>query len=165
MPTHAFSCLNQDVQDEQDFQDEESPVVGNLFPCRSDLPVAMFTGRALNKRCVPHPVNPVNPANPASEQLIAIRLQTTCLGLRREVAGAFRRCSASRKRGNVPKHRTRCPLTITDGIQFRIVIPRLSLGGRLGPVVLPTPMPFPNLSSLLENVLGSSLPRRGLCKP
>ena len=77
-----------------------SLVVGNLFPCRSDLPVAMFIGHALAKRCVPHPVNP---ENPASEQLIAIRLQTTCLGLRREVAFAFRRCSASRKRGNVPK--------------------------------------------------------------
>ena len=77
-----------------------SPVVGNLFSGRSDLPVAMFIGHALAKRCVPHPVNP---ENPASEQLIAIRLQTTCLGLRREVAFAFRRCSASRERGNVPK--------------------------------------------------------------
>ena len=34
-----------------------------LFPCRSDLPVAMFTGRALNKRCVPYPVHPENPAS------------------------------------------------------------------------------------------------------
>ena len=31
------------------------------FPGRSNLPVAMFTERALNKRYVPHPVNPVNP--------------------------------------------------------------------------------------------------------
>ena len=44
-----------------------SLVVGNLFPCRSDLPVAIFTGRDLNKRCVPYPVNPVNPENPASD--------------------------------------------------------------------------------------------------
>ena len=61
MLARVFGCLKQDLQDEQDFQDEESLVVGNLFPCRSDLPVAMFTGRALAKRCVPHPVNPVNP--------------------------------------------------------------------------------------------------------
>ena len=31
MPTHVFGCLKQDVQDEQDFQDEESLVVGNIF--------------------------------------------------------------------------------------------------------------------------------------
>ena len=37
-----------------------------LFP-RSDLPVAMFTGRALNKQCAPYPVNPVNPENPVSD--------------------------------------------------------------------------------------------------
>ena len=37
------------------------------FPGRSDLPVAMFTGRALAKQCVPNPVNPVNPENPDSD--------------------------------------------------------------------------------------------------
>lgn len=66
-----------------------SPVVGNLFSGRRALPSAMFTGRALNKRCVPHPVNPVNPENPASEQLIAIRHQTMCLGLQRRVPMLF----------------------------------------------------------------------------
>ena len=63
MPARVFGCLKQDLQDEQDFQDEESPVVGNLFLGRSNLPVAMFTERALNKRCVPYPVNPENPAS------------------------------------------------------------------------------------------------------
>ena len=38
-----------------------------LFPCRRALPVAMFTGRALAKRCAPNPVNPVNPENPDSD--------------------------------------------------------------------------------------------------
>ena len=38
-----------------------------LFPCRSALPVAMFTGRALAKRCAPNPVNPVNAENPDSD--------------------------------------------------------------------------------------------------
>ena len=36
-----------------------SPVVGNLFSGMRALPVAMFTGRALNKRCVPYPVHPL----------------------------------------------------------------------------------------------------------
>ena len=44
-----------------------SPVVGNLFSSRRALPRVMFTGRALNKQCVPYPVNPVNPENPASD--------------------------------------------------------------------------------------------------
>ena len=44
-----------------------SPVVGNLFSDRRSLPSAMFTGRALAKQCVPHPVNPVNPENPDSD--------------------------------------------------------------------------------------------------
>ena len=67
MPTHAFSCLNQDIQDILDFQDEESSVVGNLFPGMRALPHVMFTGRALTKRCVPYPVNPANPGHPASD--------------------------------------------------------------------------------------------------
>ena len=84
-----------------------------LFPCRRSLPVAMFIGHALAKRCVPHPVNP---ENPASEQLIAIRLQTTCLGLRREVAFAFRRCSASRERGNFPQLKPTGPVNIDNSL-------------------------------------------------
>ena len=41
VPGRVFGCLNQDFQD---FQDEGSLVVGNLFPGRRDLPVAMSTG-------------------------------------------------------------------------------------------------------------------------
>jgi len=67
VPARVFGCLKQDFQGEQDFQDEESLVVGNIFLGRSDLPVAMFTGRALAKRCAPNPVNPVNPENPDSD--------------------------------------------------------------------------------------------------
>ena len=79
-----------------------SLVVGNLSPCRSDLPVAIFTGCSLNKQRVPHPVNPEHPENPDSANKQALSPDNVA-GLRREVAAAFRRCSASRKRGNVPK--------------------------------------------------------------
>ena len=71
-----------------------------LFPCRNDLPVAMFTERALAKRCVPNPANPI---------ILKILIQTVncnsspdnVSGLRREVAAAFRRCSASREQNVV----------------------------------------------------------------
>ena len=51
-----------------------SPVVGNLFSARRSLPSAMFTERALAKRCVPHPVNPVNPANPVTRISVFVNI-------------------------------------------------------------------------------------------
>ena len=58
----------------------------------------MFTGCSLNKQRVPHPVNPEHPENPDSANKQALSPDNVA-GLRREVAGAFRRCSASRKLG------------------------------------------------------------------
>ena len=49
-----------------------------LFPCRRDLPVAIFIGRALEKRCAHHPVHPIG--NARVRQSLAFRYQTACLG-------------------------------------------------------------------------------------